>query len=385
MKINQSPESGQVISDNEIIPKLQLTPEELSKKYDIHPQPITVEGVEKSSREFLPLSKHLARVNEEKARGFNEVKNKAAAILENDHLFKMSKGDYDKYFAPEDFDIAPRLKQKNIGDCYAIAAIYSMSISPFFEIICRSSMRRLSDGTWEVDMPLLGQKLSTVIIKQEDLLPERNKRFLKRKEGKILPDRRIHLSHVEGKEGLQVLELAFIKAKFGKVDRLRAEGGHSGEVLYFYGRRSFTETYIGNSRYDENKKVIFTKTLKDLPSRKRALLDFSLNNFNPDVQMAAVGSRRVDQNTFWGQLIKKTIGFHFYKGKDTSRYFVTNHAYAISHVNSKEQTITVINPWDTSKPIEMTFDQFKGTFSDITIIEVNSESMLQHLNNFKED
>ena len=347
---------------------------DLSEKYDV-----ATPSNRGGDKVFLPLRDHLLRVNEAKKTGTEIAMHQIAEILGNEHSLKMSKTDFEEYFSSGSFDISPTLKQKNIGDCYAIAAIHSMTTSPFFELMCRRSIERLPDGTWRVGLPLLGKKHAVVIITQEELLPEKNASFLKRKRGEVFPDRRVNLKHVEGKEGLQVLELAFIKAKFGKVSRLHAEEGFSGEVMSFYGGEFFKETYIESSQYDDKKNITFNKTLQDLPSRKKTLLDFVLNSFNPDTQMATVATKHVDTTTLLGRIIKKTAGFHLFQGKGIQKYFVTGHAYSVSRVNQHSQTITVVNPWDTSKPIEMTFEQFKGTFSDISLVEVDTDKFLDYI------
>lgn len=41
--------------------------------------------------------------------------------------------------------------------------------------------------------------------------------------------------------------------------------------------------------------------------------------------------------------------------------------------------ITLANPWDTSKPIELTFDQFKQTFSSFEAIRINSAKLLKNI------
>ncbi len=82
--------------------------------------------------------------------------------------------------------------------------------------------------------------------------------------------------------------------------------------------------------------------------------------------------------------VKKTAGFHFYQGNGIQKYFVTGHAYSISRVNPQQQTVKVVNPWDTSKPIEMSFEQFKGTFTDISIVEVDVEKFLDYTSKYAE-
>src|SRR3989344_3647419 len=104
--------------------------------------------------------------------------------------------------------------------------------SPNFEMMVRSSMKRLPDGSWQVKVPLLSEEAKLITITPEDLLPQKNEQFLKAKrKGDIIPDLRRRLMPLKGKEGLQVLEAAYMKSEFGKVDRLAAEGGIAQHAL----------------------------------------------------------------------------------------------------------------------------------------------------------
>ena len=104
-----------------------------------------------------------------------EARSKRNQLLEERGLLPMSKADFDQYFASKDFEIRTDLKQGNTGDCYAVAAIHAMSRSPHFEMIVRSSMKKLPDGSWEVKIPLLSKRFQTITITSEELLPQENK------------------------------------------------------------------------------------------------------------------------------------------------------------------------------------------------------------------
>jgi len=298
-----------------------------------------------------------------------EAKRKRDQLLETRGLLSMSKEDFSNYFSSKDFEVRADLKQQNVGDCYAVAAIHAMSRSPHFEMICRSSMKKLPGGSWQVRVPLLSEGGQMVTITQEEISPQWNKQFLRRgKDSKFMPDLRTRLKPVKGKEGLQVLEAAFIKAKFGTVDRLAAEGGWGDEVLLQLGGDKFKQYRLNSATYNtENKKWEYPG-LNSLNEKQQAYLDHYLENFDPEVHMATVSTKH-----------EKGEALGFYKVKGALEFLVPGHAYSISGVDREKRVVTVANPWNTAKPINLTFDQFKENFSGFEAIRIDSAKMLQSM------
>ena len=290
-----------------------------------------------------PTNHHLVHLEAVKINNqpfVEKLKDKIAKVLEGDKNFQMSKADFKKYFGYNDFSASPVLRQGNIGDCNVIACIHALSLSPFFEIICRTSMRRMEDGTWEVSLPLLGDKKTIITISHDELSPERNIKFLRRRSGRVLPDRRLKLRHIKAHEGYQALELAYIKATHGKVDRLAAdEGGTEIDVFKSVLGDSFQFLNFESSPHDSMGKITYRRTLSDLPSRQSETLDFALENFNPDVNIAAVGTKPIDLNKLFGRVIEKTTGGHKYIVGGTSMRLSTGHAYSVTNVDKVNSMI----------------------------------------------
>lgn len=298
-----------------------------------------------------------------------EAKKKRNQLLEARGLFLMSKTDFDIYFSSKEFKIRADLEQQNVGDCYAVAAIYAMSRSPYFEIICRSSIKRLLDGSWEVRIPLLSEDGKVIKITSEELLPQKNRRFLKRESGSIIPDFRRKLKPVKGKEGLQVLEAAFIKAKFGSVNRLAAEGGFGHEVLLRLGGDNFKCYKVHSDVWNDAKQKWECPGLSSVKELDMAHLDHYLENFDPEIHIATASTK-------WeGEVIG------FYKVKGSMKFLVPGHVYSVCSVNSQKRTIRLANPWDTRTSIELTLDQFKESFSGLEAIRIDSARLLNNMEN----
>lgn len=320
--------------------------------------------------EYDELKEYLKREQREISKPvIEEAKRKRDQLLEARGLLSMSKADFDTNFSSKDFEVRADLKQQNVGDCYAVAAIHAMSRSPHFETICRSSMKKLPDGSWQVRVPLMSEDGQMITITPEELLPQKNRQFLRRSEkGRIMPDLRRRLMPVKGKEGLQVLEAAFIKQKFGSVDRLAAEGGWGDEVLLQLGGDNFKQYRLNSATFNQAEKKWEYPGLDSLDEKNMAYLDHYLENFDPEVHMATVSTRHG---------VGKATGF--YRAKGTVKFLIPGHAYSISSVDTEKKMVNLANPWDTSKPIELSFDQFKENFSAFNAIRIDSAKLLRSM------
>ena len=290
-------------------------------------------------------------------------------ILESQGKLLMPKEEFDLYFYSysKDFEVSADLRQQNVGDCYLIAAIHAMSRSPNFELFCRSSMKRLPGGSWRVKIPLLSEDGEWITVTKEEILPQKNKKYLSpsaKKQG--APDTREWLRPVRGKEGLRVLEAAYIKKRFSVVDRLAAESGYGGEALMLFGGDNFVKFRVSSEDWVSKEWV--SHSLKTLDSKRASFLDSFLENFDPEIHMATVSSG-----------VTSNSSHLLYKGSMTGEPLVRRHAYSIAGVNAEERTITIANPWDTLRPMEMSFDQFKENFSRIEVVRIDNANLLLNM------
>lgn len=306
-----------------------------------------------------------------------EAKKRMSAVLEKSGYFRMSHEEYQSYFETQDFRIAGNLKQGNFGDCYLVAALYALSRSSFFEVMVRGGMKKEEDGSWNVRWPLLHQEFKPVIVTSEDMSVQDNPKFLHRHgEGRIFPDFRRELRPLKGGEGFLALEAVFIKNKFKKIDRLAAEGGNPGRALQWTGGDFVNVVDFFPDRPDKSVKG-YWPTLADLSEEDREELDFALENFDKDMHVATTSTRPLKSLPFFRRNIGRLVGGAPFKGKDVLKYFFTNHAYAVSEVNNKDKIITIVNPWNTRKPINLTFDQYKATFSDLQIAQFDANKLIE--------
>lgn len=277
-------------------------------------------------------------------------------VLEDSGKLTLSREDFYKYFDKDSFEFGAKLKQSNVGDCYLIAAMYSMSKSAQFEIMVRSSIKRNSDGTWEVKIPLMSNNTETIKIYPNELKSQINKNLGQDLSwNKRVKDYRIYLKPVNSKQGFQVLEAAYMKKKFGEVDRLKVEGGFGSEVLGVFSQENISTSQIPlNENGEFNKKQI----------------DYTINNFNKNMDL-------VGFNTYHNKGNYKDKGYKTYKvGKNT---FYGGHAYSLDSVDKENKIIRVVNPWNTSKKIEIKFEDIGKAFAVMELGNIQMDKFLSNL------
>ena len=304
---------------------------------------------------------------------FREARGKLVDLLEKRGRFVLPKKDYERYFTDKHLE-RKGFRQGNVGDCYAVAALHVLSESPNFEMLVRSSCQRLPDGTWKVRIPLLDERGVTISISPEEISSQRNTGFLRRSDIWGL-DRRKVLHPLQGSEGMRVLEAAYIKAKFGSVNRLAAEGGYGNEVLtHFLGKKQVIDTSFKMVPSDSGGQQFQGKAGGDtIPSIDRFLREFDL-----ETSLVTVNSRAF---TFgrWDK-IRRLFGFPriYYRGRGTEKRFVRNHAYSLLKVDQKKRNVILANPWNTVEPIELSFDQLRENFRSVSAVRLNHAKLLEN-------
>ncbi len=263
----------------------------------------------------------------------DEVEFKVKEALNSEKL-ELSKDDFNYFFAGD-------LKQANVGNCYLVSALYSMSSSPMFELMVRSSVKKLGMGVWEVHLPLMSPDSTAVRIYQSEI----NATFMDEITGEELP--------LTGNEGFRVLEAAYTKHKFGSVDREKSEGGDLSEAVIMLGGDNF----IADSFKPSN----------DMGKLEYFLMRYHKKGFVAGANTRPKSLKFMISALSSGDLVTsddaKSV---FGKGR-----YSTNHAYSIVDVYQDEQKIVMANPWDTGNTFTMTFKQFAKYFDTVSSARVD--------------
>lgn len=283
-----------------------------------------------------------------------KVKNKRDALLEENNLL-MPKDEFIKFFSSQ-------LRQPlNIAECYLVGAINAIKNSPHFEIMCRSSIKKLDNGSWQVKLPLLSNDGEIITIDPDEILPQSQNNhngwmsFIGRNMSR-------------GADGLQVLEAAYMKKKFGKIDKKVVEFGMSQEAMMMIGGNNFLNFSFGKGYIIGDNNKINAVSLNEISDKDKVYVDEFLNNYDPELYIATAS------------VCTEKI-YNFPKIKGTLNYFLPGHTYTILEVNSSEKTLVLSNPLYPSRRHKLTFNQFKETFTFIRGIRINHKQLLENMNN----
>ena len=160
-----------------------------------------------------------------------EALEKRNKILDDAELLTLSEEDFNTYFPFFDLGIGEKgvdMQQRNTGNCYLVSVVEALCRWSHFEMVCRSSVKRNPDASWEVQVPFMNERGDSVTITQRELQVD---------DKGLLP--------LEGAEGYQVLEAAYMKSVFGTVDRKAAYGGFPGDVVSaFFGSDFFVRANV---------------------------------------------------------------------------------------------------------------------------------------------
>lgn len=127
----------------------------------------------------------------------------------------------------------------------------------------------------------------------------------------------------------------------------------------------------GGSTYEtlEN----FFGLTKDATEQRYLYEDESIIRFaeafenNPNIIMTA-STHSNNQNP---EKILEELQMLFKVGDRGKTQAASQHAYRIESINKDKKTISIINPWDTSKTVELTFDQFKKLFERVYATDIS--------------
>jgi len=290
-----------------------------------------------------------------------EIEEMKIKFLESEGQLTMTEEQFDQYFDKNSFEFGAKLNQDNVGVCYLISTLYSMSKSAQFEIMVRSSVKVNPDGSWDVKIPLMNNNGEQVIIYPDEVMAQENYNLGKKwrifsDQEKETIDPRVTLNPVQGQLGYRILEAAYIKKKYGEVDRIKAEGGSGEDVMYTF--------FLDN---------VNTKSI-DLTSEKifdKKHINHILDNFNVKTDIITFMSH----NNKGEYSSSRTYKYYSIKGQ----VFYGSHEYALDSVDKINKTLKVVDPSNTANKIELTFADLAEAFSTLELGKINLKNFMSNL------
>lgn len=278
----------------------------------------------------------------------------------------LSQDTFHEFFSPN-ADFA----QANVGNCYLVAALHSLRLSPHFEVLVRSAVTPVIESLpdpanrgkktnfivgFDVRIPLGDPKGKIVRVHMEDIQEDSGQQTVAH----------LYLG-LRGPLGFRVLEAAYTLVQHGRddrgqINRKASAGGFGGQALEVLVGKDGVRT---KDTYVPGQKVSFSENGDAAMCSK--VID-ALNNFSHEKHFATVGTpvRDNDRRTFPVKDVNgKTVNFNY------------THAYSVESVNAAAKTVTVVNPHDTSKPITLSYAEFLTTFASIDFVSINYHGLIK--------
>ena len=268
----------------------------------------------------------------------------------------MTAEEYHRYFDGE-------FAQGNLGNCFLVAALYSLKQSPHAEAMICTSVKKVNGG-WSVGIPL-GTSLDSQqrIFVPDAVVAERRTQQATRIDKKTGKPYVTNLSPMNGPLGWRVIEAAYVMHANGGVFDLAAldNGGHADMALLDLCGKGVDRNRILNER-DGTYRRNSTFGESDPAVRERVIAWLDSFSNGRDIGMVSTKSSGLDDTVQYA-----VDGILLYE----------KHAYSVKSVDKFQKTVTVVNPHSTSVEIIMTYDQFIRSFNCITSAQFDYENMFR--------
>ena len=264
-------------------------------------------------------------------------------MLENEKLFTLSKEEFQKYFPLSQEKGTAIAQSTNVANCFLIASLDAAQRWPHFEMVCRTSVKRNPDGSWQVKIPLANRESVFGEKEQHEVII--TPKELEADYGGLLP--------LTGPEGYQVLEAAYLKAYHDWVDRNKSTVGAGGlmHVDSLFGKESFV--YLSDNRFHSN--------------------EIFLEIFDPHIHLANIAVSGDRDAIAICSVNFKTKE----KEKENVKLFL-NHVYSVFDVDEEKEVVYFINPHNTTELLQVDFDMFIKHFS-VALVRTDNTNLLQNI------
>lgn len=325
------------------------------------------------------LDKYRVVWNAASVKLFNEYIDRAKSYLENYRT--LSKKDFDRFFwwdwlilAAQEYlskinsgESEWKFWQKNVWNCYLLAAIRSIIQSPLYEhFICTSVSYNESKKQFTIKIPLWNRHAKSYVIGENVFRPQKNRfynptraippqvvplqevrwnsktwkyeqQYDRNRKPKLFKKNKEYLYPIKAPKWLQALEVAFLTAtsldENGRIDRLRMEWWHANDAL---------ETILWTN--NTNKGYLSVK-------QKKLEVEKFFDKFHPLTSYATISSI---PSVEWDSVM--------YRVRWTNISLAHSHAYSIIDTDPVKKTVTLVNPWTITEHFTLSYDQVLENF-----------------------
>ncbi|MDD3012319.1 MAG: C2 family cysteine protease [Candidatus Gastranaerophilales bacterium] len=226
--------------------------------------------------------------------------------------------------------------QGKTGDCWILSSIEALSQSETGREIIKNSLSKDSEGNYLVTFKGI-EGNNTFKVTKEDYLDSQNDLL-------STGDPDVKVLEIAARKLLEnqgIDESDSNKERRASQDE-KLKGGYAGDFL---------KAFTGVDIIEEN---------KSSSGRISKFFNDITGNFFKKRNMEKFLDKAADSGEF-----SLSAGTNEFSGDSQGNGIISNHAYAIKSVNKEYQVVTLINPWDTSTPITISYDEFMEKFCNL--------------------
>lgn len=228
-------------------------------------------------------------------------------------------------------------RQSNIGDCYLLSSLYALSRKPMGDAMIKKMVTMTDDGNFVVKFG----NYNPITVTAAELRGQGSRRS------------------ANADIGVQAIERAYGKYRKALLTQqqqnaikgyslIAIDGGLCDDVLKFMNGNFSTKVY-GSAQNGA-----LCKQQENVPQ----ILDNLAKNFDRKVVCVST------PQTQFG-IIQETHNGKQYGWMDRSKKFICSHAYAVTNIDPKNKTVTIVNPHNTEKPLNISYADFEKAFDRI--------------------
>lgn len=258
-----------------------------------------------------------------------------AKHIEKQPSFTLSKEDFQKYFAGENF------QQRAIANCWLLAVIDSLVSWGNYETVIRKSVKRDKEGNFFIRLPLWSPQGQVITVKKEDFKEQVNINGTR-------------ASLVSWKDWIKALVIAYWKYTTGK------QGNEQFENHKLSGGRGFKalNTLVDDiTVFSQQRSAQWSKSEQEDPLWNydkvfMQALESVLLKFNPKTDLLTLSVYQKNETDGDRQELKDAYS-------SLGHYSLSNHSISVEKTFLKNWQLRIVlsNPRDSSRTYRLKFDE----------------------------
>ena len=266
---------------------------------------------------------------------------------------QQSQNDFELYFSNNSIEINQQIEnfeQGQIGDCWLLSALKSLSFTESGKQIIDDAITQNRDGSYSVEMK--GLETTYNISQREIITAKNNSKYSNGDDDVILVELAFEKALKDVQKGRYPVPEYVTSQVYGKNDVLN--GGHMQTAIYLLTGKEADVAY--NSYHSDFNDITEHQIIKTLDTINDDAITTDIENIynqleeNPSNYVATISFKNAGDSL--ESLVVKDIN-----GEEV---LLANESHAWSIKSVQDDTITIVNPWDSQTEVTVEKEEIKA-------------------------